>query len=376
MISNGKKIKVMVVDDSLIYREAVSSIVSKMQGFEVIGSAANGRIALEKISQLKPDLLTLDIEMPEMNGIEVLKKIREDSINVSSIILSSYTALGGDYTITALELGAFDFILKPDSSVLNDSLEVLQSAIIPKLTTFAKYKEAKDILKWDNIMEQSRTIPSHRLSPDTDDWKSTLSKKHVRSEKIKSKVIAIGLATGGATALASFIPQLPKSLGVPILIVQRDIPSMFIRSLAEKINAQSAIKVMEAVDGLYLQPNIALIAPDEKHMMVEQAFKGDAVVVRIKNDPPEYGCKPSIDYLFRSVSALYGEAATGVILTGMGPDGIKGLMSMKEKGAVTIAQTPSTCVVYGMAKGAIDAGVVDVVAPLDNIAAEIIHTCS
>ena len=363
----AEPLKILVVDDTVIFRKAVSDIVSSLPDVELVGTAGNGKIALTKIGSLKPDLLILDIEMPEMNGLDVLQHMKADFPDVGAIVLSTLTRKGGETTLRALELGAFDFIPKPDSGEKDRNLKEIRDALAPMLKAFNRRREVKAILKGKMAPPPSRAgvsteVPSHITGKP---WKTTTGKRAARSE-----IVGIGVSTGGPNALAEVLPKLPADIGVPILLVQH-MPPVFTQSLAESLNAKCAIDVREAVDGQTIEPNTALIAPGGKQMRVAAGADGTTRIVRVTNDPPENNCKPSVDHLFRSISRHYVGRATGVIMTGMGSDGTLGLKLMKRNGASIIAQDEASCVVFGMPKEPIEAGIVDVIAPLDHIAQEI-----
>ncbi len=364
------------MDDTIVYRKIVSDVLSELPGIEVIGTASNGKIALTKITTLEPDLITLDIEMPEMNGIEVLEHIRKANLNVGVIVLSTLTYEGGDLTIRALELGAFDFIPKPQSGTMTENRETIKNFLFPMLKAFQRRREIKNILhggapiaKMPIAARPVKKIPALDITDDV------IQRMHRLSGRIKpkSEIIAIGISTGGPNALALMMPQIPSNIGVPILVVQH-MPPIFTQSLANSLSAKCAIQVQEARDGEILTPNKAWIAPGGKQMKVAASADGKNRIIRITDDPPENSCKPSVDYLFRSVADHYVGRATGVIMTGMGSDGREGAKRMKQKGAFIIAQDESTCTVYGMPKEVIEIGVADVITPLDQIAQEIVQT--
>ncbi len=360
-----KPLRVLVVDDTVIFRKTVSDILDELPGAEVVGIAHNGKIAISKIASLKPDLLTLDIEMPEMNGLEVLDHIRRKGINVGAIMLSTLTQQGGDMTMKALELGAFDFIPKPQGNDMKENKRAIRDTLAPMLKAYARRKEIKSILKGGPTgpgkVKASRPAGIvQRMGA-------------ISGKRAKAEIVAIGISTGGPNALARMMPKIPPDLGVPILIVQH-MPPVFTQSLATSLNAKCPIEVREAVNGEPVQPNTALIAPGGKQMKIAAGADGKNRIIRITNDPPENSCKPSVDYLFRSVAHHYVGRATGVIMTGMGSDGLESLKLMKKNGATIIAQNEATCVVYGMSKEPIESGVADVVAPLDKIAGEIART--
>ena len=273
-------------------------------------------------------------------------------------------------TLKALELGAFDFISKPQTGTMEENRVFIKNALTPILEAFSRWKKIpRPAVTHDSRSSAGRRPrlfhgASGRLGP---------PKAAAAVMWSKSSVVAIGISTGGPNALAEMMPKLPADLGVPLLIVQH-MPPVFTRSLARSLNSKCAIEVREARDGESLAPSVALIAPGGKQMKVAAGAEGVSRIIKLTDDPPENSCRPSVDYLFRSVAHHYVGRATGVIMTGMGSDGTLGLKLMKRNGARIIAQDEATCVVYGMPKGPVDAGIVDAVAPLHRIAAEIVKT--
>jgi len=373
-----KKIKVLVVDDTIVYRKAVSDILAEMPGVEVVGVAHNGNIAVSKIQSLKPDLLTLDIEMPEMNGIEVLQYLQQHAPHISAIMVSTLTSEGGDMTMRALELGAYDFILKPNTTNINESKQHLRALLTPLIKTFQTGRTAIGSMRDAGRAAIPRKPPTE-LRPQTDTAAAASKTKTdgaavpLARRKGKSEIVAIGISTGGPNALARMMPMLPGDLGVPIVIVQH-MPPVFTKSLAHSLDTKCALTVKEAQDGDFLQANIAYIAPGGKQMKLIASADGTHRQIKITNDPPENSCRPSADYLFRSVADYYVGRTTAVIMTGMGSDGTKGLQILKQRGALIIGQDEATCVVYGMPKVPAELGLTDVVVPLDKIAAEIMKS--
>lgn len=357
-------LKVLVVDDTALYRKIVADVLAELPDVQVVGTALNGKMALSKIAALQPDLLTLDVEMPEMNGLEVLEQLQRQRLPVGALMLSTLTTQGGDMTVKALELGAFDFIPKPQDGSLAANKLAIKTAIGPMLKAFARQREIKKLLRG-----APAALP--RSAPVVAPTTRKTTGETVRPGR--AEIIGIGVSTGGPNALARMLPTIPADIGVPIVIVQH-MPPVFTQSLAKSLNAKCAIEVREAVDGEPLVPNTALIAPGGKQMKVVASNDGRNRIVRINEDPPENSCRPSVDYLFRSLASLYVGRATGVIMTGMGSDGAKGLTLMKQNGAHVIAQDEATCVVYGMPKAPTDAGIVDTVAPLERIGEEIVRT--
>jgi len=369
-VINDRPLKVLIVDDTIVYRKIVGDILSDLPDVEVVGSAHNGKAAITKIASLKPDLLTLDIEMPEMNGLEVLEYIKEKGIDVGAVMLSTLTHEGGEMTMKALDLGAFDFILKPQEGNMAENTEALKKTIVTILKGFVRRNEIKHLLKGKIASKTADKKDKHLSKSDQVVQRMNAITGRLRQ---KSEIVAIGISTGGPQALAQMMPSLPSNLGAPILIVQH-MPPMFTRSLAKSLDTKCSFEVREAEDGEPVMSNVALIAPGGKQMKITAGADGKSRVIRITDDPPENNCKPSVDYLFRSISHHYLGRSTGVIMTGMGSDGLLGLELMKKSGSTIIAQNCETSVVYGMPKGPIDAGIVDIIAPLDRIASEICLT--
>jgi two-component system chemotaxis response regulator CheB len=368
-----KKLRILVVDDTIVYRKAVSDILAEIPGVEVVGIAHNGKIAMSKIATLQPDLLTLDIEMPEMNGLEVLAELQKSQRGIGAIMLSTLTADGSDMTMKALELGAFDFILKPQSASLQEGKDQIKAALQPMLEAFRHSQNAPSLLGTRGVFTtRPKTLFAVKADslarPQATSGTSTLSRTAIR--RGKSEIVTIGISTGGPNALSQMLPLLPGDLGVPVVIVQH-MPPIFTKSLAASLNAKCALTVKEAQEAEAIQPNTVYIAPGGKQMKLVASADGKNRIIRITNDPPENSCRPSVDYLFRSVADYYVGRTTAVIMTGMGSDGTKALQILKQKGAFIIAQNEATCVVYGMPKASIEQGLADVIVPLNKIADEI-----
>jgi two-component system chemotaxis response regulator CheB len=356
----------LIVDDTVVYRKIVSDVLADLPDVEIVGTAHNGKAALFKVKTLQPDILTLDIEMPEMNGLEVLQELKKSAPQVGAIMLSTLTQQGGTMTMRALELGAFDFIPKPQSGTMAENKEAVRSTIVPMLQAFARSYEIKSALARSGYKPLKNKVSYSRSAKIT---------TAIRSNTGPSSIVGIGISTGGPNALAKMLPLIPADVGVPIVIVQH-MPPMFTQSLSRSLDAKCVIEVREAQNGEPLKANVAYIAPGGKQMKIVAGADGTQRVLAITDDPPENSCKPSVDYLFRSIADHYIGRATGVIMTGMGSDGTTGLKLMKDRGAATIAQDENSCVVFGMPKEPIEMGIVDVIAPLDRIAEEILKTVS
>lgn len=345
-------IRVLIVDDSAVARRAVSEALSQDPEIEVVGSAPNGNVARERIKELDPEVLILDIEMPESNGFDLLKALRRDYPMVRTIMFSNLTHRGALQTIEALSMGASDYVAKPTSipgKGYSEGVQRVAAELIPKIKQFRS------------------DLPIVKEPRKEKDEKSSASplKYDFRKVRVIPKIVAIGISTGGPAALSLFIPRLSPSLPVPIVIVQH-MPPVFTRLLAESLNRNAQIKVVEGSEGMALEPGVAYIAPGNHHMLVQQ--KEGRVVISINQKPPENSCRPAADALFKSVATVYGAHALGVIMTGMGKDGLLGLRAMKEQGALVFAQDQESSVIWGMPSFVIQEGLADRVISLSQMA--------
>ncbi len=355
----GRLLRVLVVDDSVLYRKVLSDVLSSIPGVEVVGTATDGNVALAKIPQLKPDMLTLDFDMPELDGLMVLENVRVDHPDLKTVMVSTHTKEGAAITLKALELGALTFITKPRTDNPLESRTVLFDQLLPVV------KEVRaQIHPLQHSVNKSRAI-SHPFNNN-----AAIKQTTSRAVSGRIQIVAIGISTGGPKALAQLIPCLPEALRIPVVIVQH-MPSDFTAALAEFLDQKSALKVVEAENNMALTRGTVFIAPGGRQMRVV-SVSGKSML-EINDDPPENHCQPSVDYLFRSISKVYGKHALAIIMTGMGSDGVLGLRLMKRLGAQVIAQDRQSCVVFGMPGEAINAGVVDQVVPLDHIATQIIQ---
>ncbi|MCK5508428.1 MAG: chemotaxis response regulator protein-glutamate methylesterase [Desulfobacterales bacterium] len=358
-------LKILIIDDTIVYRKIVGDVLKEIPGVEIVGVANNGKIALSKIKTLKPDVITLDIEMPEVNGIEVLEQLNQMQSPPVAIMLSTLTQQGSEMTIKALELGAFDFVPKPDQGSMAKNLEKVKQAIQPIIDTLIRQKltlnKIRDKLSKPSLLSKpTGTPPPFKCI-------------QKRNKKTPSQIIGIGISTGGPNALSAMIPALPANLQASILIVQH-MPALFTKSLANSLNKKSQLEVKEAEHGDKIEIGKIYIAPGGKQMKIVAGADGISRKLKITDDPPMNSCKPSADYLFMSIAQHYVGRATGVIMTGMGSDGTEGLIQMKKTGSLIIAQDAATCTVYGMPKKPTESGIADVIAPLNKIADEITKT--
>lgn len=339
---------------------------------EVIGAARNGKDALKKIEQLKPDVVTMDVEMPEMNGLEALKEIMQKH-PVPVVMLSSTTQRGADNTLMAMEYGAVDFVAKPSGTISLD-LHKIQDELVRKVIGASKIsisKLHKPLRTKLAINQPMRVTVSNEESIDTTKTKPletsfpTISQKSWA--KTSKKIILIGTSTGGPRALQEVITKIPATVNAPILIVQH-MPAGFTKSLATRLDQLSEIHVKEAEQGDILQKGTAYLAPGGYHLKLKKVGSSFAVVLD-QDEPPRSGHRPSVDVMFENVSQYSDFDKIAVIMTGMGYDGSKGLVSLKNTGnVIAIAESAETCIVYGMPKAAVETQLVDEVADVDNIA--------
>ncbi|HNW30093.1 MAG TPA: chemotaxis response regulator protein-glutamate methylesterase [Spirochaetota bacterium] len=334
------KIKVMIVDDSAVMRKFLTESLSRSSRIEVVGTALDPYIAADKINKLRPDVLTLDIEMPRMDGITFLKKLMIAS-PMPVIMVSSFTDSGAKVTLQALENGAVDFILKPsiqDGAGMKDFADALTEKII--IASNSKIKRGHPAKIITENPPVSSIVVDKKYTADV-----ILSKKDPGQIKARSeKVIAIGASTGGTEVIDEILVNLPDNL--PGIVITQHMPEKFTEAFANRVNEKCSITVREAKDNDRLYKGMALIAPGGRHMLLRADANG--YWVEINDGPPVNRHKPSVDVLFRSVSHVAGTSALGIICTGMGNDGAAGLLEMKQAGAVTISQDEASCVVYGM----------------------------
>jgi two-component system chemotaxis response regulator CheB len=362
-------LRVLVVDDAVFFRRVLSDALTSLPGVEVVGSAANGRLALQKVRDLRPDVVTLDIEMPEMDGLAVLDELRRNGESVEVIVVSAVSRRGGQLTLRALGKGALDFITKPEGSSPEQNRESLIRELAPLVRAMTNRLEIRKILRSNTPASLAR-VPVEARAAVSADLVDITGRMQRLSGLAKPEMVLIGVSTGGPVALSRLMPEIPADIGVPILIVQH-MPAVFTQALADDLNSKCAVRVREAVHDESLQPNIAYIAPGGRHMRLGLAPDGKPLI-QITDDPPENNCRPAVDYLFRSAAKCFPGRAVAVILTGMGSDGTIGLRLLKRNGCFVIAQDEASCVIYGMPRAAFEAGVTDVVLPLDVIANRIV----
>jgi two-component system chemotaxis response regulator CheB len=343
------KMRVLIVDDAVVVRKTLSDAIGRDAALEVAGTASNGRFALAKFSALKPDIVLLDIEMPEMDGLETVRQLRKIDSRVPIIMFSTLTERGASATLEALTLGATDYVTKPSNRDMAETLEAVSRELIPRIRALCHLPEAHAV-----------AVPKPPTPPAAQ-WKQRLL--------TPVQVVAIGVSTGGPDALARLLPSLPADLPVPMLIAQH-MPPIFTSLLAARLSAKSALPVRECKSGEPLQPGCAVLAPGDFHMVVSQE---DVPRLRVHQGARENYCRPSVDVLFRSVAQVYGGRALAVILTGMGQDGLKGCEALRGLGARIYVQDEASSVVWGMPGFVVRSGLADKILPLDQIDAEIVR---
>ncbi|MDR2592807.1 MAG: chemotaxis response regulator protein-glutamate methylesterase [Chitinispirillales bacterium] len=341
------KVKVLVVDDSAVVRQILTREFSKDKDIEVVGTAPDPYVARDKIVQLKPDVITLDVEMPRMDGVTFLRKLMKHH-PIPVIIVSSLTVAGSELAMEALQYGAIDVMCKPGTAYsVGDMSEILIQKI--KAAAMVDMKKRADMIRERAAMS---TEPPKRLA----------------MTKTTNKIIAIGASTGGTEAIKDVLVSFPA--GAPGTVIVQHMPEYFTKSFAERLNSTCEINVKEAENGDRVIPGRALLAPGNKHMVLKRS--GAQYLVELKDGPLVFHQRPAVEVLFNSVAQYAGANAVGMILTGMGKDGAKGLLAMKEAGAYTIVQDEASSVVWGMPGEAFKLGAATIVLPLKKIAAEAI----
>jgi two-component system, chemotaxis family, protein-glutamate methylesterase/glutaminase len=343
-----ERIRVLVVDDSLVIRRLVVDALVSDPDIEVVGQAPNGKLALEKVAALSPDAVTMDIEMPEMNGIEAVRALRRTHPRLPVVMFSTLTERGAAATLDALSAGASDYVTKPSNvGSFADSQRNVREQLIPKLKALTSARRRVPAV----VPVAPRPVAGRR--PRTGPF----------------GVLAIGCSTGGPDALATVLPSLPADLAVPVVVVQH-MPPVFTRLLAERLNGRCGLTVAEAQHGEPLVAGRILIAPGGRHLVVRR--HGTQVVAELTDAPPENFCRPAVDVLFRSVSAAYGERVLAAVLTGMGRDGERGASVIRGAGGEVWAQDEATSVVWGMPGAVTTAGQADRVLPLAQIGQQLV----
>jgi two-component system chemotaxis response regulator CheB len=345
------RISVLVVDDSVVVRRLVTTLLDEDPDITVVGTAASGRIALNKLAQVAPDCVTLDIEMPDLDGLGTLRELRRTHRRLPVIMFSTLTERGAGATLDALALGADDYVYKPANvGSVPEAIASVRSQLIPKIKALCPPAPgaARPVARPAPSVPRpgSGVAPTGRID-----------------------VLALGSSTGGPDALTSLLPRLPASYPVPVVVVQH-MPPVFTRMFAQRLDGKCALSVKEAEHGDLVVPGRVLIAPGDKHLELKRV--GTSVVAQLTSAPPEHFCRPAVDVLFRSVAQVYGGNALAVVLTGMGSDGARGAEVLRRAGAEVVAQDERSCVVWGMPGAVVAAGQASRVLPLDRIGADLL----
>lgn len=347
-------IKVLIVDDSVFMRKLLTDLFAGEADFTVVDTARNGQDAIDKVKRLKPDLITMDVEMPVMDGIKALEMIMKE-FPTPIVMISSLTQAGAVATLRALEFGAVDFVAKTAGPISN--ITTIRAEILIKCRAAVR----ANVSQLAPIRTTAGALPA-------------VPKMHSQSGLLHDeRIVAIGTSTGGPRALQEIITKLPGNIPCGIVIVQH-MPPGFTKSLAERLDSLSSVTVKEAEHNDVIRSGHVFIAPGDYHMLIDR--EGGKNVIRLNQNPPIVGHRPAVDPLMESVARIYGSKAIGVILTGMGRDGAKGIEAIKRQNGHTIAEDQSTAVVYGMPKAAIEMGVVDKIVPITGVTAEILKVLS
>ena len=353
-----RKIRVLIVDDSTVIRRLLSDALATDPAIEIAGIAANGRIALSKIPQINPDIITLDMEMPEMDGLTTLVELRKLYPKLPVIMFSTLTQRGAESTLEALAKGANDYVTKPANvGSVNAAIQSVQNELLPKIKQFCKW-----------------VTPAIANSVKPADWISGLhgiapSNLQAGGKPSRVDIVVIGTSTGGPNALSTVLPRIPANFPVPILIVQH-MPPIFTAHLAERLNQLSNLHVHEAADGDLLEPGGAWLAPGNFHLKIRR--QGTQLKAVLSQEQPENSCRPAVDVLFRSAAELFGANVLSVVMTGMGQDGQRGSGVVRDAGGRVVVQDEATSVVWGMPGAVANAGHAHQIVPLQKIADEII----
>ncbi|PWV63253.1 protein-glutamate methylesterase/protein-glutamine glutaminase [Plasticicumulans acidivorans] len=385
MAARSEPIKILIVDDAVVVRRMLANLLAEDADLLVVGTAVNGRDALQRMPDLKPDLVILDIDMPEMNGLDTLAVLSRDYPRVAVVMFSTSTRRGAAETLEALALGAKDYVAKPEHATnAGEALQQVRSVLVPKIKALCPERSKEPLSPL--VRTPRPTSASGGASQHGDSAPANVSVtlpsrtpaavpvvpppavRQSAARRAGIDLVVIGSSTGGPNALAVVFASLPADLAVPVVIVQH-MPPVFTRMLAERLDGLSPLKVREGTDGARLAAGEAWIAPGDFHMTVKRT--GDGVVIGLNQQAAENSCRPAVDVLLRSAVETFGARVLAVILTGMGQDGLLAAMRLHELGGQVVAQDEASSVVWGMPGNVVRAGIADVVLPIDRIAAEI-----
>jgi two-component system chemotaxis response regulator CheB len=354
-LAPGERIRALVVDDSVIIRRLVTHALGEDPNLEVVGSAANGSIALKMIPLVRPNVVTLDIEMPEMDGLETLRNIRKSYPDLIVIMFSTLSERGAAITLEALTLGANDYVTKvANAGSLDQSMARLRAELVPKLKQFFSFPSETPAVS-------ASKISSVQAPP-------VATRNGFARPRVACQAVALGVSTGGPPALATLVPMLPANFRQPIFITQH-MPPVFTRLLADRLQTLTKLRVREATQGMLVEDGNIYVAPGDYHMRV--ARKGTSIILTLDQSEQENSCRPAVDVMCRSIAEVYGASAMAVILTGMGRDGLRGIEQMRALGSYVVAQDEASSVVWGMPGAVVGAGLADSIVDLRCIVSEI-----
>jgi len=360
-MADSRKIRILIVDDSAVMRSLLRSVITADAALEVAGTAGDGETALNVLQSLHPDLILLDVEMPVMDGLVTLRKLRAQGHKMPVIMCSSLTQRGAKVTIEALACGASDYVAKPAGQASREAaIKALSQDLISKIHALSTRQQPEPVLA---------CAPRPALLP-------AAAPPETQTSSFVPSAVAIGVSTGGPAALDILLPALPAGFRLPVLVVQH-MPELFTKLLAERLNGRCRLPVREAVEGEPVRAGTVYIAKGNWHMEVLAAARiGSAATLRLTQGPPENHCRPAVDVLLRSVAAAYGSGVLAIVLTGMGSDGMLGCRAVRQQGGFVWAQDQATSTVWGMPGAVAQAGLAHKVLPLDAIAPEIVRLTS
>ncbi|GIF11078.1 protein-glutamate methylesterase/protein-glutamine glutaminase [Actinoplanes teichomyceticus] len=371
-------ISVLVVDDSVVVRRLIVDALGEAPGIQVVGTAANGLLAQAKIDQLKPDVITMDIEMPQMDGIEAVRELRKRHAALPVIMFSTLSAAGASATLEALAAGATDYVTKPSNvGSIKESIAAVREQLVPKIQALGGRRRPPAAVPPRAPAAGLRpgAVPARPGLPPSPARPAVAGPAPARPPARRGPqgridILAIGSSTGGPDALTKVLLGLPADLPVPVVITQH-MPPVFTKMFAERLDRSTPLKVVEAGDGMELNPGTVYIAPGDRHLVFNR--RGTSTLTQLSNAPQENSCRPAVDVMFRSVAALYGGTAFAAVLTGMGQDGRGGAKVLRDAGCEVLAQDEASSVVWGMPGAVVAAGLADEVLPLDRIAGALLN---
>lgn len=391
-VSTREALRILIVDDSAVYRRILSEVLNAMPNVTLVGTAANGRLALARLKQEIVEFMILDVEMPEMDGLATLKEVKNLYPEIGIVMLSGWTRMAADMTVRALELGALDFLAKGTRGTEAENRQELTKQLSMVMRNFATQRSLRLVRNRLNAVQQAvRTMatdppPAAATAEVTNVGTSERSPKGEKAQLVlerlsrvalprpnRIEIVVIGTSTGGPQALVEVIPALPRDLGVPVLVVQH-MPPVFTASLAQSLMQKSQLEVVEGQPDDTIRAGRVVIAPGGYHMVVHRSTLPNgqfAHTLAMNSSPPENSCRPSVDVLFRSVSLAYPNNVLAVIMTGMGEDGMRGVRALKQRGCYCITQEAQSCIIYGMPRAVDQAGLSDESVPLNQIAGRI-----